>query len=74
MRRSTRGFGRPCNLKPVLKALYRSLALYPKGFSYIEYAAKNYPAQPWMLYSGNRGDIHFVDSYTCVVSTEDRAR
>lgn len=61
-------------VRAMLKALYRSLALYPKGFSYIEYAAKTDPAQPWMLYSGNRRTFTSRTATPVWYGLEDRAR
>ena len=33
-----------------------------------------FPAQPWTLYSSAPEDVRFVDTYSCVAATEDRAR
>ena len=49
-------------------------ALNPEGFSYCGDATQTDPAQPWTLYNSSPEDIHFVDSYSCVASSEDRAR
>ena len=49
-------------------------ALNPAGFSYYGDATQTDPSQLWMLYTDSPENIHFVDSYACVNSREDRAR
>lgn len=49
-------------------------ALNPKGFSYTGYDTRKDDTYPWLLYTSAAEDIHFVDSYSCVARTEDRAR
>lgn len=49
-------------------------ALNPKGFSYTGYDIQRDDTYPGLLYTSLPEEIHFVDSYSCVARTEDRAR
>ena len=49
-------------------------ALNPKDFVYSGDGTLQDPAQPWVLYNSPIEDVHFVDSYSCVAASEDRAR
>ena len=48
--------------------------LNPEGFLYYGDGTMQDPAQPWTLYSSAPEDVRFVDTYSCVAATEDRAR
>ena len=48
--------------------------LNPEGFLYYGDGTMQDPAQPWTLYSSPLEDVRFVDTYSCVAATEDRAR
>lgn len=48
--------------------------LNPEGFLYYGDGTMQDPAQPWTLYSSAPEDVRFVDAYSCVAATEDRAR
>ena len=50
------------------------MALNPEGFQYYGDATMQDPDQPWTLYVSPIEDVYFVDSYSCVAATEDRAR
>lgn len=49
-------------------------ALNPKDFLYSGDGTLQDPAQPWVLYNSPIENVHFVDSYSCVAASEDRAR
>lgn len=49
-------------------------ALNPEGFYYYGDATMQDPTQPWTLYSSPIEEVHFVDTYSCVAASEDRAR
>ena len=48
--------------------------LNPEGFLYYGDGTMQDTAQPWTLYSSAPEDVRFVDTYSCVAATEDRAR
>ena len=58
----------------LLAALCFILLLPGCGLRAAKDRSHRFPAQPWTLYSSAPEDVRFVDTYSCVAATEDRAR